>query len=196
MIKTVIIATSNKGKLIEIKEILKGIPFQIKSLPELDFKIEIDETGKTFKENALIKAKTVGEKTNLLTLGEDSGLEVDYLYGKPGIYSARYIPGTDQDRVNKVLEELKRVPREKRTARFICVAALYDPRTQKTEFFEGVSTGVITQKPAGENGFGYDPIFYNLDLKKTNGEASLEEKNLVSHRARALKKVKDFLSHL
>ena len=168
MIKTVIIATSNKGKLIEIKEILKGIPFQIKSLPELDFKIEIDETGKTFKENALIKAKTVGEKTNLLTLGEDSGLEFDYLYGKPGIYSARYIPGTDQDRVNKVLEELKRVPREKRTARFICVAALYDPRTQKTEFFEGVSRGVITQKPAGENGLGYDPIFYNLDLTKIN----------------------------
>lgn len=193
MKKILLIATANKGKLLEIKEILEGIPFEIKSSSEMGINNDVPETGNTFQENAQIKAETIGRKINKLTLAEDSGLEVDALSGRPGIYSARYISGSDEDRVNKVLEELKGIPNEKRTARFICVAALYDPRTQKTEFFEGVSRGVITQKPAGVNGFGYDPIFYNLDLNKTNAQASLEEKNLVSHRARSLNKIKKFL---
>lgn len=196
MKKTLIIATGNKNKIIEIKNILKNIPFEIKSSAQVGINEDVPETGKTFQENAQIKAETIGRKINKLTLAEDSGLEVDALSGRPGIYSARYVPGSDEDRVNKVLEELKGIPKEKRTARFICVAALYDPRTQKTEFFEGVSRGVITQKPAGVNGFGYDPIFYNLDLNKTNAQATLTEKNLVSHRAHALAKVKDFLSRL
>lgn len=191
--KTLIIATSNRGKLLEIKHILENIPYEIKSSQDVGFTDEVVETGKTFRENAKIKAETIGRKLKYLTIAEDSGLEVDALSGRPGIYSARYVPGSDEIRVNKVLEELKGIPKEERTARFICVAALYNPRTQKTEFFEGVSRGVITQKPAGVNGFGYDPIFYNLDLNKTNAQATLAEKNLVSHRARALNKVKEFL---
>lgn len=193
---TLVIATYNKGKLSEINQILKNIPFELKSLDLIGFTDEIAETGNSFKENAHIKAVTVGKKTGLLTLAEDSGLEVDALSGKPGIYSARYAPGNDEDRVNKVLHELEGLPEEKRTARFVCVAALFDPKINKTYFFEGESRGVITEKPIGKNGFGYDPIFYNLDLNKTNSEATVEEKNSVSHRARALIKVKQFLPHV
>ena len=189
----IVLATSNNGKLLEIRNILENIPFEIKSSMELGFHNEIAETGKSFRENAKIKAETVGKKLKILTLAEDSGLEVDALSGKPGIYSARYVEGSDSDRVNKILEDLKNVPKEKRTARFFCVAALYDPVLDKTEFFAGESRGLITEKPVGKNGFGYDPIFYNFDLKKTNSESSLEEKNRVSHRARALIKVKEFL---
>ena len=193
MKKFLIIATTNKGKLIEIKEILKGIPYEIKSSAEFGFNSDIPETGMTFKENSQIKAEFVGKKTGILTLAEDSGLEVDYLGGRPGIYSARYLPGSDDDRLKKVLSELKGVPKEKRNACFICVAALFDPNKNKTYFFEGDSRGYITEKPYGKNGFGYDPIFYNLELKKTNAQASSAEKNRVSHRARALIKVKEFL---
>ena len=193
MKKFLIIATTNKGKLIEIREILKGIPYEIKSSAEFGFNSDIPETGMTFKENAQIKTVFIGRKTGMMTLAEDSGLEVDYLGGRPGIYSARYLSGTDQDRYNKILAELNGVPREKRQARFVCVAALFDPQKNKTFFYESESRGVITEKPYGKNGFGYDPIFYNLELKKTNAQASSAEKNRVSHRARALIKVKEFL---
>ena len=194
MNKVLLIATTNKGKIVEINQILKNTPFVLKSLAEVGFNQEIEETGKTFAENARIKATTAGKKTGLLTLAEDSGIEIDALEGAPGIYSARYAPGSDSDRVNKVLKDLIDIPKEKRTARFVCVAALFDPEKNTVRFFEGESWGMITEKPIGVNGFGYDPIFYNPDLEKTNGEASLEEKNKVSHRARALLKVKKFLS--
>lgn len=187
---TILIASRNKGKIREMREILHGVPYHFITLDELKFKQEILETGKTFEENAILKAKTVGEKTKILTLAEDSGLEVDALNGKPGIYSARYIEGTDKDRYKKVLEELKDVPKERRTARFKAIVALFYPKTKKIDIFEGVSEGYIAEGPKGTNGFGYDPIFYNLDLRKTNGEAYLEEKNRVSHRARALQKLR------
>lgn len=190
---TLIVATSNKDKLKEIKQLLKDIPFEIKSLKDIGFNQEIPETGTSFQENAEIKASAVAKITKILTLAEDSGLEVEYLGGRPGIYSARYVPGSDMDRVHKVLEELKSVPQKERTAKFICVAALFNPETGKVNFFNGESFGFITDEPIGKNGFGYDPIFYNSDLKKTNGEASEAEKNSVSHRARAILKLKNFL---
>lgn len=193
MKKTLIVATSNPGKLKEIRQLLNNIPFKIKSQMDIGFDQEIPETGNSFQENAEIKAKTVAKYTGVLTLAEDSGLEVEYLGRKPGIYSARYAPGSDMDRVYKVLEELKSVPQKNRTAKFICVAALFNPETGKVIFFRGESKGFITEEPLGKNGFGYDPIFYNTDLKKTNGEASDAEKNSISHRARAINKVKDFL---
>ncbi|OGG03664.1 hypothetical protein A2W14_04080, partial [Candidatus Gottesmanbacteria bacterium RBG_16_37_8] len=142
------------------------------------------------------KAEFVGKKTGLLTLAEDSGLEIDFLAGKPGIYSARYHPGSDSDRIKKVLRQLKGVRKEKRTARFICVVAIFNPNTNKIKFFRGESRGYITEKPLGQNGFGYDPVFFNLDLGKTNAQATPHEKNRVSHRARALQKVKEFSQHI
>lgn len=190
--KTLLIASGNPGKIREIKEILKGIPFEIKSIKDIDFKDEIPETGKTFEENAISKVKITGGKTGFITLADDSGLEVDALGGRPGVRSARYAQGSDGDRVNKLLKELKEVPKKKRTARFRAVVALYIP-ANRIITFEGVSEGYITEKPMGKNGFGYDPVFFNLDLGKTNGEASPAEKNLVSHRARALFKLKEFL---
>src|SRR3989338_886028 len=161
--RELLIATSNKGKIREIKEILAGIPYDIKTLADIDIKEDIPETGKSFEENAILKAKYAGGKSGLLTLAEDSGLEVDALAGKPGIYSARYVEGTDEDRINKILGELKEFPKEKRTARFKAVVAVYDP------------------------------IFYNQDLNKTNAEMTLEEKNKVSHRFRAISQAKEFL---
>lgn len=194
--KTLLIASKNSGKLKEIKEILSGVPFEIKSLIDIGRDIEVEETGKSFAENAIIKAKTIGEKTKHFTLGEDSGLEVDALGSRPGIYSARYAPGSDENRMSKTLDELKGIPKEKRTARFKTVIAIYNPNTKSLQTFEGVSEGYITEEPIGRNGFGYDPIFFNLDLGKTNAQASFEEKNRVSHRAKALSKSKEFLEKL
>lgn len=191
--KQLLITTRNKGKIKEIKEILSGLLFEFKTLTNIGFKEEVKETGESFEENAVIKAKTVGEKTGLLTLAEDSGLEIDVLGEKPGVYSARYCQGSDLDRINKILGELRGIPEEKRTARFVSVVAIYDPSGKKTYIFEGISEGRITEKAIGKNGFGYDPIFYNFDLKKTNAQVSLEEKNRVSHRGRALSKARDML---
>lgn len=188
-----LIASRNTGKFKEIRAILKNIPYEIISLDDLGITSEIPENGKSFRENAEIKAKFAGQKSGLLTLAEDSGLEIDVLNGRPGIYSARYIPGSDTDRLNKVLEDLKGVAKNKRTARFVCAAALFDPLSGKTIFFEGESKGLITEKPQGAGGFGYDPIFYNFDLKKTNATATPAEKNRVSHRARALCKLRDYI---
>ena len=194
--RQLLIATRNKGKIKEIKYILKDIPFAIKTLDDIDFADEVEETGKSFKENAILKAKTVGDKIHLLTLAEDSGLEIDILGGKPGIYSARFVKGSDVDRIHALLKELTGIPKEKRTAQFKAVIALYNPMSKKPYTFEGISEGYITEKTRGENGFGYDPIFFNLDLGKTNGEATEEEKNKVSHRARALARCKAVLEDL
>lgn len=194
--KNLLIATNNLGKIREFLEILKSIPFELKILRDISFSEDIQETGKTFEENAVLKAKTIGEKTGLLTLAEDSGLAVDAMGGKPGVYSARFVKGTDEDRVNKVLVELKGVQKDKRTARFNAVVAIYDPNTKSIQTFDGVSKGYIIEKPIGTNGFGYDPIFFNLELNKTNAQASIAEKNKVSHRFRALIKAKEYLLSL
>lgn len=191
--RQLLLATRNSGKIREIKELLAGIPLELKTVDEIGIVVDVEEEGKTFVENAISKAKVIGRRNNLLTLAEDSGLEVDALGGRPGVFSARFAEGSDLDRVNKLLKELRGIPKEKRTARFKAAVAIYEPETREVQTFEGVSEGYITEKPIGSNGFGYDPIFFNFDLGKTNAQATLEEKNRVSHRGRALQKAKIFL---
>lgn len=191
--KILLLATQNPGKISEIKEILKDVPFEVKTLDDYSYKEEIEEKGTTYEENAVMKTKASGKKFSVLTLADDSGLEIDALDGRPGVYSARYAKGSDKDRVKKILKELKGVPKEKRTARFIAVVALFNPISGDVATFSGINEGYITEKPIGTNGFGYDPIFYNPLLGKTNAQATPGEKNRVSHRARALTKCKIFL---
>lgn len=191
-----LVASKNLGKIKEIKDILSGVPFEIKTLINIGLNMDVEESGKTFEENAILKAKTIGEKTGLLTLADDSGLEVDVLGGRPGIYSSRYTEGTDLDRIYKLLNELRGIPITKRTARFKSVVVIYNPTDKKLSLFEGECKGRIIEKPKGNNGFGYDPVFYSFDLHKTFGEGNDEEKNIVSHRGRALGKCKKYLGFL
>lgn len=193
--RKLLVATRNKGKLPEIVAELAGAPFEVVSLndvPEIPTDFEAEENGTTFEENAVIKAKTYGKKSGLMTLADDSGLCVDALDGRPGVFSARY-GETPELRNNKLLEELAGVPKENRTARYICVVAVYDPDTNKVFTGEGKCEGVITERPLGANGFGYDPVFYSTDLCKTAAEATKEEKNSISHRGRAMREIKKIL---
>ncbi|MBI4067631.1 RdgB/HAM1 family non-canonical purine NTP pyrophosphatase [Candidatus Gottesmanbacteria bacterium] len=192
--RQLLIATRNPGKVREIKDILQDISYEIKSLDDIGYKENVEETGKSYEENAILKAKTIGKETNLLTIGEDSGLEIDMLEGWPAIHSARHTLGTDDDKIDKILEKLSSVPREKRTARYKSVIALYDPVSHKVQTFDGSCEGYITEKRIGKNGFGYDPIFWSKDLGKTFGQAEDREKNRISHRARALLKLKKILN--
>src|SRR3989344_1895100 len=166
--RKILIATRSKGKFPEIVAELRGLPFEFLNLtdiPELPPKLEVEEPAFTFEGNAIIKAMTLGKKTGLLTLAEDAGLEVDILNGRPGVYTARYAPGTDEDRYRKLLNELQNVSEEKRTARFRAIIAIYDPGNDRVRTCEGTYEGRIAFGPAGSNGFGYDPIFYNPQLK-------------------------------
>jgi XTP/dITP diphosphohydrolase len=149
----------------------------------------------TFEGNAIVKAMTLAKNTGLMVLAEDSGLEVDALGGRPGVYSARYALGSDQDRCRKLLDELTEVPDDKLQAQFRCVIAIYDPATDKVRTCEGVYRGRIVREQRGSGGFGYDPIFYNEELGKTNAEMTIEEKNSVSHRGIALRKARKILEN-
>lgn len=193
--KELLIATGSKGKFPEIVAKLEGAPFTFLSLRDIGVPpgYEVEEPAVTFEGNAIIKAMTWGQKTGKVVLAEDAGLEVDALNGRPGVLSARYAPGSDKDRYEKLLEEMKDVPDEQRGAQFRTVIALYDPVTEKVRTCEGVYRGKITREPRGENGFGYDPIFYSDELKKTGAEATLEEKNKVSHRGKALVQAREIL---
>jgi XTP/dITP diphosphohydrolase len=181
-----LLATNNKGKVREYKHMLKDLPFVLVSLAELGINTEVDEVGKTLEENARLKATTLARESQLLTLADDSGLEVDALGGEPGRLSARYAGegASDRDRVEYLLSRLKDVPEEKRAARFRCVIALAQPDGE-VELCQGECKGVIALEPRGEAGFGYDPIFYLPELGKTMAELTLEEKNRVSHRGQA-----------
>lgn len=194
--KKLLIATRNKGKFPEIVSELTGLPVEFLNLndvPELPSNFEVEEPAMTFEGNAIIKTMTLGKRTGLLTLAEDAGLEVDALDGKPGVYTARYAPGTDEDRYQKLLSELKNVPKEKRSARFKAIIAIYNPDSDKIRTCEGIYEGTIAFEPTGSNGFGYDPIFYNNELGKTNAQMTMEEKNKVSHRGKALRMAKEIL---
>jgi len=194
--KKILIATRSKGKFPEIISELNGLSFEFLNLNdvlELPSNFEVEEPAATLEGNAIIKAMTLGKKAGLLTLAEDSGLEVDALDGRPGVYTARYAPGTDEDRYRKLLGELRGTPEEKRTARFRAVVVIYDPNNEKIRTCEGIYEGKIALEPTGSNGFGYDPIFYNNELGKTNAQMTTEEKNKVSHRGKALRKAKDIL---
>ena len=192
--KQIIFATGNEGKMREVREILKELPVEVLSMKEAGISAEIDENGSTFEENALIKAREIAKYTSAAVLADDSGLEVDYLNKEPGIYSARYM-GEDTPYAVKnmsIIERLDGVPEEKRTARFVCTiaAVLPDGREMTTR---GTIEGIIGYEPAGENGFGYDPIVYVPELKKTTAQLSMEEKNAISHRGKALRAMKEKL---
>lgn len=191
----VVLATRNRGKAFEIGRILEGSGVSIISLWEYPEVALPPETGKTMKENALLKARAVAKATGLPALADDSGLEVDCLDGAPGVYSARYSGerATDEENFRKLLRELEGVPREKRTARFRCVIALVGFDDDE-HLFEGVFEGEITEAPRGQNGFGYDPVFLVPFIGKTSAELTPDEKNRISHRAKALEALKAFLS--
>jgi len=186
-----LLATNNKGKVREYKALLSGIPYEIITMAEQGIAIDVDETGESFEENARLKATTLAKESGLLTLADDSGLEVDALGGEPGVLSHRYAGEdvSDADRYLFLLEKLKDIPEEKRTAKFRCVIALATP-DGTTELCSGECRGVITMSPKGEQGFGYDPVFYLPELGKTMAELSTKEKNRISHRARAVEKVR------
>lgn len=191
----VVLATRNAGKAKEIGRILEGSGVEIISL-EGFAGIELPpETGKTMEENALLKARAVAKATGLPALADDSGLEVDFLGGAPGVYSARYAgeKATDEENWKKLLRELEGVEAEKRTARFRCALALvgFD---ENEYLFDGVFEGSIAEAPRGKNGFGYDPVFIADGLGRTAAELSPDEKNRISHRAHALEALKAFLS--
>jgi XTP/dITP diphosphohydrolase len=193
--RTLFIATTNPGKIREIKTILCDLPYKIVTMKEIGEEIIIEETGKTFAENAVLKATISGNETGLLTLAEDSGLVIDALGGEPGVYSSRYADGTTEGRIKKIFYQLKDIPMEKRTARYRAVAVVYDPANKSVKTFEGVTEGLITKEKVGKNGFDYDPIFFSLELNKTFGTATDNEKNRVSHRGKALLKLSEFLKN-
>ena len=191
-----IFATGNKDKLREIKEILAGMDIEILSMKEAGIDIDIVEDGKTFEENALIKARAVCKASGELSLADDSGLEIDALGKEPGIYSARYMgEDTSYDiKNNNLIERLEGIPDEQRTARFVCaMAAVFPDGTEKT--FVRTMEGRIGYKIAGEYGFGYDPIFVLPEYGKTSAEISPEEKNALSHRGKALRALAEYLSN-
>lgn len=192
--KKIIFATGNQGKMIEIREILADLDAEILSMKEAGVQADIVEDGKTFEENAVIKAKAICEKTGEIVLADDSGLEIDYLNGEPGIYSARYM-GEDTSyhiKNNNLIERLAGVPDEKRTARFVCaIAAAFPDGTVKT--VRAAMEGRIGYEERGENGFGYDPIFFLPEYGCSSAEISMEEKNKISHRGKALRAIKEAL---
>ncbi|MCX7921668.1 MAG: XTP/dITP diphosphatase [Clostridia bacterium] len=186
--KKFVIASRNKGKLKEFAEILEDFPFEVISMEEAGIYTDIEEYGSTFEENALIKANEVARITGEMVIADDSGLEVDYLNGAPGIYSARFAGegATDEDKNNKLLSLLSGAPFEKRTARFVCVIAVVLP--DGTNFsVRGTCEGYIADKPEGENGFGYDPLFYVSEYGMTTAQMEPQTKHKISHRGKALK---------
>ncbi|XRJ09588.1 XTP/dITP diphosphatase [Bacillus subtilis] len=194
IMKEAIIATHNQGKVKEFKEILEPRGYDVKSLAEIGFTEEIEETGHTFEENAIMKAEAVAKAVNKMVIADDSGLSIDNLGGRPGVYSARYAgeQKDDQANIEKVLSELKGIEKEQRTARFRCALAVSIPG-EETKTVEGHVEGYIAEEPRGEYGFGYDPIFIVKDKDKTMAELTSDEKNKISHRADALKKLSKLL---
>lgn len=195
--KKIIIATGNKGKAKEFETLFSPLGYKVLTLHDLEGATEVEETGTTFEENAILKAETLCEQFNTMVIADDSGLMIDALDGRPGVYSARYAgeQKNDDDNIDKVLEELKDVPEEKRTARFYCALAVAVPG-EETMTVSGTVEGRIASGRQGENGFGYDPVFYVPDLGKMMAELKPEEKNAISHRANALKKLKELLPTL
>jgi len=191
----VIIATKNTGKAKEFERIFNAKGLQVKTLldfPDID---DVEETGTTFEENAILKAETIANLLGKIVISDDSGLEVDALEGRPGVYSARYSgpEKSDSANIDKVLAELKNVPDSERTARFRCVLAVAQPGKQ-TVTFAGACEGIILQERRGTHGFGYDPIFFVEEKGKAMAELAPEEKNKISHRAKAIQKLESNLT--
>ncbi|MCZ2258064.1 XTP/dITP diphosphatase [Sporosarcina sp. G11-34] len=195
--KEILIATKNAGKVNDFITLLKPLGFNVLSLNDIEGDIDVEETGETFEENAILKAETVAALLGKVVIADDSGLEIDALQGAPGVYSARFAGANKSDEANidKVLAELNAVPEQERTARFRCVLAVAGPNI-KTETFSGSCEGRITNERHGKNGFGYDPIFYVAEKECTLAELSAEEKNAISHRGAALVKLQAKLPQL
>ena len=197
MKKKLIFATGNENKMKEIRMILADTDFEVLSMKEAGFDMDVEETGSTFEENALIKAKALCEKTGEMCLADDSGLEIDKLNKEPGIYSSRYMGEDTSYRIKNanLIQRLEGVPDEERTARFVCAVAAAFP-DGRTEVVRGVMEGRIAYSEAGENGFGYDPIFFLPEYGCTSAELSPEEKNAISHRGRAIRLMKERLLNI
>jgi XTP/dITP diphosphohydrolase len=192
-----LLATNNKGKAREYRTLLRGIPYEMVTPDSQGITTEVDESGGSFEENARLKATTLARESGLLALADDSGLEVDALGGAPGALSHRFAGegASDDDRIALLLAMLKNVPEKERTAQFRCVIAVATPEG-KSELYTGICRGVITNEPKGNNGFGYDPVFYLPEPGRTMAELTLEDKNKVSHRARAAAKAREALERL
>lgn len=195
--KRIIFATSNEGKMKEIRMILADKNIEVVSLKEAGITVDIEETGTTFEENAIIKAKAIMELTGEIVLSDDSGLEVDYMDKAPGVYSARFMgEDTSYDIKNQyIIDQLKEAKEEERTARFVCVIACAFPSGEIITK-RGTIEGVIAHEIVGANGFGYDPIFYIPEYGCTTAELNPEQKNEISHRGKALKAMKEVLSEV
>jgi XTP/dITP diphosphohydrolase len=190
-----LLATNNQGKIREFRSLLRGIPFELITPTDLGLQLEVEESGDSYQDNAKLKASAFSRAGHLLTLADDSGLEVDALGGEPGVLSSRYAGqgAKDHDRVSFLLGKLKGIDWERRTARFRCVIAISNPAGD-LHYFEGRCEGVIAFDPHGNNGFGYDPIFYFPQYEKTMAELDEETKNEISHRAHAAQAAARFLS--
>ena len=192
--RRLIFATGNEHKMVEIREILGELPVEILSMKDVGIKADIVENGSTFEENALIKAKEVCKLAGEMVLADDSGLEIDYLNGEPGIYSARYMGEDTSYRIKNqnLIDRLEGDPEEKRTARFVCAIAAAFP-DGRSFVVRGTIEGIIGYEERGTNGFGYDPIFYLPERGVSTAEIPPEEKNSISHRGNALRKMKELL---
>ena len=181
-----VLATQNEGKVEELQQLLSGYPFQVMTMAQAGLNQDIEETGKSFLENSYIKAAAVHQALGTYVMADDSGLCIDALDGAPGIYSARYLGVSYPERFVEIWKQLHKVPKEKWTTRFVCAITVFYPDGTSFQVEECVE-GVITEPASGENGFGYDPIFFLPEYSLTMAEISSEEKNKISHRAKAVK---------
>lgn len=189
MSKTVVFATGNQNKVREVRQILDGLDVEVRTMKEMGITSEPEETGETFEANAMIKAAAIAEEVkDAIVIADDSGLEIDYLHGEPGIYSARYLGEDTSYEVKnaKLIERLEGVPKEERTARFVCAIACILPDGSRFTT-RGTIEGYIGWEPAGTNGFGYDPIFYVDEYGCSTAQMTAEQKNAISHRGNALR---------
>lgn len=195
--KEIFIATNNKGKAKDFEALFHPLGIEVKTLADLPEAIDVEETGVTFEENAILKAEEVAKRFNTFVIADDSGLEVDALDGEPGVYSARYAGEAKDDEANidKVLTQLENVPTQERTARFRCVLAVAAPGIE-TVTIDGSCEGLITTERIGTEGFGYDPIFYVPKYERTMAQMTAEEKGKISHRGQAIKKLRPQLAPL
>lgn len=191
---TILLATNNMGKARELSSLIMGDRWEFTTPREQAIDLDVEETGVTFEQNAILKAKAFGRTSGLITLADDSGLEVDALDGAPGVYSARYAgpDATDEERNRYLLSKLSDVPDERRQARFRCVIAIAFPNGEMV-MCKGECPGIITREPRGIDGFGYDPVFYFPQFNKTMAELTMEEKNEISHRGKAARQAQYYL---
>lgn len=196
LLKEVVLATRNPDKGAELAALLGDLGIRIRTLVEFPEAPEVDEDGETCEANAIKKARTIARATGILSIADDTGLAVEALDGRPGVHAARYAGehATYDDNCRKLLRELEGVPRDRRRARFITVAALASPWSNKVDVVEGALDGLISDTPVGKQGFGYDPVFFVPELGRTLAQLTAEQKNRISHRGRAFAKVKTLLS--